>query len=597
MADEQSSLMMTTDLIPARESSAEVLTQTEILDRLSGVGHVRALVGEAYGRRHAESTRRSYDSSWETFARWCENASARTVPIEGLGEFSVMSLIPRSSEQLTQEFPWDAFEQTLLLWLTSEFSGIAPEGVSDSDYDEWTETNALRSPATLTSTIAGIKSRASDYQPRLKWEPSSVFTGAVTGLRRSLASAYGAPRQATPLLLGHVEHIAEWLTSSTESPSVTADRLIFEFLMAGGSRADLGRFTVDCIDSGGERDTPEGPAWFPPAIRIPGRRRRGGTQDAPTVLLFDRHPALKAALDSWMRVRPDGDHILGTTINVSQRINDARVRVEKSAGVAWDDSGKLDRKSERAVRKMFTTSAEASMPLTRQRDHAALLVSFHGALRRSELCALRIADVQFSTTRGHRSATVTIQRSKTDQEGAGQRVYLHHSEKAPGYAAVVDVLAAWIDTLRTLGCEPGDSLFPVLGTNGTPRRVGTTTRAMDAEDWSVRLSNYAFDSAALGDVTDPTNRQAYERVRGHSPRRGFVTTAILQGVDAVAISKQTRHANIGMIATYADEVLAAHKDWADALYGGDQVIATDEADTDALRAEIERLRAELAAAT
>ena len=588
----------TTDLIPARESASPVLTQTEILDRLGGLEQARTLVGEAYRRRHADSTRRSYDGSWERFATWCENPDSRDVDLRGLGAFSVMSLIPRTPEQLAEPFPWEAFEQVLLVWITSEFAGVAPEGLSDADYDEWAEKNPVRAPATLTSVISGIKSRAVDYQPRMKWEPTDVFTGAITGLRRTLASSYGAPRQATPLLLGHVEHVAEWLTSSTEAPSVTADRLVFEFLMAGGSKADLGRFMIDCVDPGGERDTDEGRAFFPPAIRIPGRRRRGGKVDPTLVLPFDTHTKLKAALDAWMRVRPDGDHILGTTINVSQRINDARCRVEKACGVAWDQTtGKLDRKSERAVRAMFAASAEAAMPLTKQRDHAALLVGFFGALRRAELTALTIGDIEFSTVRGSRMATVTIQRSKTDQESQGQRVYLHHSAKAPAHTAVVDVLAAWIDTLREMGCEPGDALFPVFGAGGTPRRVGKATRAMDAEEWSGRLNSYATESAALGDVRDLTNKLAYERVRGHSLRRGFVTTAILQGVDAVTISKQTRHANIQMIATYADQILAARTDWSSKLYGGDQVIATDEDDTEALRAEIERLRAELAAAT
>lgn len=52
-------------------------------------------------------------------------------------------------------------------------------------------------------------------------------------------------------------------------------------------------------------------------------------------------------------------------------------------------------------------------------------------------------------------------------------------------------------------------------------------------------------------------------------RRGFVTQAILRGVDAVKISKITRHKNVQMIAAYADEVLARLKDGSAALFGGD----------------------------
>lgn len=55
---------------------------------------------------------------------------------------------------------------------------------------------------------------------------------------------------------------------------------------------------------------------------------------------------------------------------------------------------------------------------------------------------------------------------------------------------------------------------------------------------------------------------------------------------------QTRHKNVQMIATYADEVLAARTSWSEAPY---QI--EDEPTMDELQAEIERLRSELAKAS
>ena len=52
------------------------------------------------------------------------------------------------------------------------------------------------------------------------------------------------------------------------------------------------------------------------------------------------------------------------------------------------------------------------------RDRALLLLGFAGAFRRSELVALTVGDVQS----GHDGLTVTIRKSKTDQEGQGRKV-------------------------------------------------------------------------------------------------------------------------------------------------------------------------------
>src|SRR6266481_8298681 len=52
------------------------------------------------------------------------------------------------------------------------------------------------------------------------------------------------------------------------------------------------------------------------------------------------------------------------------------------------------------------------------RDRALLLVGFAGAFRRSELVALDVEDVQFTSD----GLVVTLRRSKTDQEGEGRKI-------------------------------------------------------------------------------------------------------------------------------------------------------------------------------
>jgi integrase len=68
-----------------------------------------------------------------------------------------------------------------------------------------------------------------------------------------------------------------------------------------------------------------------------------------------------------------------------------------------------------AVRAMI---GGAETDLRSLRDRALLLLGFAGALRRSELVALDVADLE-ETAEG---LLVHIRRSKTDQEGAGDFV-------------------------------------------------------------------------------------------------------------------------------------------------------------------------------
>jgi len=70
------------------------------------------------------------------------------------------------------------------------------------------------------------------------------------------------------------------------------------------------------------------------------------------------------------------------------------------------------------------------------RDRALLLLCFAGALRRSELVALNVEDIE-ETESGLR---ITIRRSKTDQEGAGQTIAIVRGSVACPVAAV----KAWL---------------------------------------------------------------------------------------------------------------------------------------------------------
>jgi site-specific recombinase XerD len=174
------------------------------------------------------------------------------------------------------------------------------------------------------------------------------------------------------------------------------------------------------------------------------------------------------------------------------------------------------------LRKMF---AGATDDLRAARDRALLLVGFAGALRRSELVALRCEDVRFTD----HGLVVTIPQSKTDPEGEGQTVgvpYGSHPESCP-----VRALAAWLERSGiTSGC-----LFPGIGRWG--REV---TGKPICDHQLAKIIKRLAAKAGL----DPA---AYS---GHSLRSGLATSAAEGGASERAIMDQTRHRSLKQARKY-----------------------------------------------
>jgi site-specific recombinase XerD len=78
------------------------------------------------------------------------------------------------------------------------------------------------------------------------------------------------------------------------------------------------------------------------------------------------------------------------------------------------------------LRRLLATRPIAENPLG-ARDRAMLLLGFGAALRRSELVALTLGDVDAVPGRG---VQLTIRRSKTDQQGRGDRVAVNPQDAA-----------------------------------------------------------------------------------------------------------------------------------------------------------------------
>lgn len=168
-----------------------------------------------------------------------------------------------------------------------------------------------------------------------------------------------------------------------------------------------------------------------------------------------------------------------------------------------------------------------------KRDRALLLIGFAAALRRSELVALLIADLE----RTPEGVIVHIRRSKTDQEGEGHQVAV----PLGGKLRPVQALDTWLSAAAI-------SEGPVFRSVNRGGRVS-----------AVALSDHAVagivkrHAAAAG--LDPA------LFSGHSLRAGFVTSALEAGADLLKVMDVTRHREVKTLKAY-DRRARAFKDHA-----------------------------------
>lgn len=161
------------------------------------------------------------------------------------------------------------------------------------------------------------------------------------------------------------------------------------------------------------------------------------------------------------------------------------------------------------------------------RDAAVIALGFAAALRRAEICALEVADIEFLRRGGEvPGAFVHVRRSKTDQLGHGQRVAVPEGERI----RTVSRLRAW---LQLSGVARGP-LFRTMRRGGhvQGRPLHPTDVARMVKRW-VR---------AIG--LDPADYS------GHSLRAGFVTSAAAHGARLDKIMEVTRHSGTGMVLRY-----------------------------------------------
>jgi site-specific recombinase XerD len=171
------------------------------------------------------------------------------------------------------------------------------------------------------------------------------------------------------------------------------------------------------------------------------------------------------------------------------------------------------------------------------RDRAMLAVGFAAALRRSELVALVVGDLE-EVPEGLR---LTVRRSKTDQAGEGRTIAIPSGVRLRPMAAV----QAWLAAAQiTTG--------PVFRSINKAGRV--STEPLNGRTVADLVKRYAgaagFDAAEFS---------------GHSLRAGFVTSAAAAGATVWKMQAVSRHKTLDVLAGYVRDA-DAFKDHAGAAF-------------------------------
>jgi site-specific recombinase XerD len=212
----------------------------------------------------------------------------------------------------------------------------------------------------------------------------------------------------------------------------------------------------------------------------------------------------------------------------SQKVKDVLKGIRRHNGIGRDAAKPIMWQDCRAMISSQTKDIRG------RRNAALLAIGWTCALRRSEIVALDVPDIEINNA----GMFVKIRKSKTDQDGKGEKIFVPRS---PSQATCpVRLIESYIDLLFFNKSGP---LF---------RRVRRTNDMM-FYDWgnAARLTEQTVtdvvkDAARLIGL-NPLDYSA------HSLRRGFATQCGQYGIPERFIMRQTRHRSTKTLREYIDD--------------------------------------------
>ncbi len=225
--------------------------------------------------------------------------------------------------------------------------------------------------------------------------------------------------------------------------------------------------------------------------------------------------------------------------SLQRRLN-AIAEAHKAAGLTSPTGSPVVRNAMKGIRRtMGTAPTQKTAALTDDvrsmvdasdggiiglRDRALILLGFAGAFRRSELVGLDMEDCTFNRD----GLTITLRRSKTDQEGAGRKVGIPFG--ANPETCPVRTLQAWTEQATTTN----GPLFRSINRHGQVQRGKLS--GIDVARIVKKL--------ALRAGLDPAKYAV------HSLRAGHATSAAIAGASECSIMNQTGHRSVQMVRLY-----------------------------------------------
>ncbi len=197
-------------------------------------------------------------------------------------------------------------------------------------------------------------------------------------------------------------------------------------------------------------------------------------------------------------------------------------QAHKTADLPSPTTSSLVRRTHAGIRRSIGTAQAAKAPavvsdLKRMlaelpsthvglRDRAPLLLGFAGAFRRSELVALDVADLEFSSA----GLAINLRGAKTDQEAAGRRIGVPYGSNEK--TCPVRSLQAWLESARITQGAVFRSLEKFQRVQ--PRRLSDKAVARivkrRAKDVGLDPDRYAGHSLRAGLATLPKRVQTAE---------------------------------------------------------------------------------------
>jgi integrase len=228
--------------------------------------------------------------------------------------------------------------------------------------------------------------------------------------------------------------------------------------------------------------------------------------------------------------------------SIQRRLN-AIAEAHKAVGAESPTLSGIVRNTLKGIKRKFGTAAAQKAPVLTSdiramvdgtnagliglRDRALILLGFAGAFRRSEIVGLDVQDCAF----GKDGLTITLRRSKTDQDGQGRKIgipYGSNPETCP-----VRTLQSWLE--QTAIAE--GPLFRSVNRHGK-----ALARRLSPAD-VARIVKKLAKQAGL----DPA------KYAGHSLRAGHATSAAASGASERSIMNQTGHRSVQMVRRYIRE--------------------------------------------